>query len=329
VKFLADDDRLGIVITPAEGRHMYQFQLVIDGHTVGDAEPCIIGSAIRELSNLKTPGDPRLALALSDPAALVRLVTAIGERDAGSGDEPDDADVDLRDSTVLSLAESLDSWLLLGFTYDGRVVFLASQYRDGSAAGEVITAVVVEPLAYHSHLEASRAYWTSLEAAACPGRPPRPHDRPAPGEPQARDASTAMSARRARRWSRGERERAAGRLMSRAFMEIRVLAYGARDTEDPTGALGAHPATRQRLPQPPGRHRPPTSSPGRGRPVHRPVAQPPRARLDGPHPEVREPGYLLARRRTANASRRCPRRTSPASSRRHPPPPEPARVHVR
>jgi hypothetical protein len=169
VKFLADDDRLGIVITPAEGRHMYQFQLVIDGHVVGDAEPCIIGSAIKGLGSLKTPGDPRLSLALSDPAALVRLVTAIGERDAESGDEPDDADVGLHDSTVLSLAESLDSWLLLGFTCDGHVIFLASQYRDGSAAGEVIRAVV-EPPAYDSLLEASRAYWTSLEAPA-PGAP--------------------------------------------------------------------------------------------------------------------------------------------------------------
>ena len=236
MKFLADDGRFGIVITPAAGQHMYQFQLVIAGRTVGDAEPCIIGSAMKGLASLKAPGDPRLALALSDPAALVRLVAAIGELDIESGDEPDDADIDLHDSTVLSLAESLDSWLLLGFAYGRQVVFLASQYQDGRTGGEVITAVV-EPLAYEALLEASRAYWTRLEAAACPGRPPRPHDRSAPGEPQARHPAAAVSTRRARRWSRRERERAAGRLMSRAFLEIRALAYGAQDAEDPAGAL--------------------------------------------------------------------------------------------
>jgi hypothetical protein len=164
VKFLGDDDRFGIVITPAEGQHMYQFQLVIDGHTLGDAEPCIIGSAMEGLASLKALSVPRLSLAFSDPAALVRLVTTIGEADVESGDEPDEADVDLHDSTVLSLAESLDDWLLLGFTYDSHVVFLASQYRDAGAAGEVITAVI-EPSAYDSLLAASRAYWTSLEAA--------------------------------------------------------------------------------------------------------------------------------------------------------------------
>jgi len=236
VKFLADDDRLGIVITPAEGRHMYRFQLVIDGHVVGDAEPCIVGSAMKGLGSLKAPGDPRLSLALSDPAALVRLVTAIGERDVESGDEPDDADVDLHDSTVLSLAESLDSWLLLGFAYDGRVVFLASQYREGGARGEVITAVI-EPLAYGSLLEASRAYWAGLEAATRSGRPPRPDAPSAPGEPAAYVAGTVMSTRRARRWNRRERERAARQLMSRAFIEIRALAYGTLGKEGPAGAL--------------------------------------------------------------------------------------------
>ena len=66
MQFLADDDRFGIVIAPAEGQHMYQFQLVIDGHTLGDAEPCIIGSAMAGLGSLKALSDPRLSLALSE-----------------------------------------------------------------------------------------------------------------------------------------------------------------------------------------------------------------------------------------------------------------------
>ena len=115
MKFLADDDRFGIVVTPAGWRHMYQFRLVIGGRLIGDAEPCIIGSAMMRLGSLTTLSDPRLSLALTDPAALIRLVASTGELDIESGEEPDSADTDLHDGTVLSLAESLDSWLVLGF----------------------------------------------------------------------------------------------------------------------------------------------------------------------------------------------------------------------
>ena len=86
--------------------------------------------------------------------------------------ELDDADVALHGSTVLSLAESLDD--LLGFTYDGHVVFLAS--HRGSGARDVITAVI-EPSAYDSLLVASRAYSASLEAATWPARPAGPGPR--------------------------------------------------------------------------------------------------------------------------------------------------------
>ena len=42
---------------------------------------------------------------------------------------------------------------------------------------------------------------------------------------------------RGRRWSRRERERAAKRLMSQAFIEIRALAHTAKDEEDPGGTI--------------------------------------------------------------------------------------------
>jgi hypothetical protein len=173
VKFLADDDRFGIVVTPAGYRHMYQFRLVIDGHLIGDAEPSIIGSAIRRLGDLKALSDPRLSLGLSDPAALVRLVTSAGAIDIESGEEPDDADADLHDGTVLSLAESLDSWLVLGFRHDRSVVFAASQYQAGGVPGPVAAAVIEQP-EYDALVEMARAYWAKLEAAAGPGHGPSP-----------------------------------------------------------------------------------------------------------------------------------------------------------
>jgi hypothetical protein len=37
VKFLADDDRFGVVVTPAGCRHMYQFRLVPGGRLIGGA----------------------------------------------------------------------------------------------------------------------------------------------------------------------------------------------------------------------------------------------------------------------------------------------------
>jgi hypothetical protein len=49
--------------------------------------------------------------------------------------------------------------------------------------------------------------------------------------------TTTAGAVRGRRWNRRERERAAKRLMSQAFMEIRVLACTAKDKEDPADAL--------------------------------------------------------------------------------------------
>jgi hypothetical protein len=172
VKFLADDDRFGIVVTPAGCRHTYQFRLVIDGHLIGDAEPCTIGSAMMRLGSLTTLSDPRLSLGLTDPAALVRLVASIGGLDIESGEEPDSPDTDLHDGTVLSIAESLDSWLVPGFRHDRGVVFPAS-YRAGAALGPV-TAAVIEPPVCDSLVEMSRLYWAKLEAAAGPEYGPSP-----------------------------------------------------------------------------------------------------------------------------------------------------------
>lgn len=173
MKFLDDDDRFGIVITPTGWRHMYQFRLVIDGRLIGDAEPCIITSAIDGLGGLTALSDPRLSLGLSDPAAFVRLVRSIGRLDIESGEEPDSADDDLHNGTVLSLAESLDSWLVLGFRHDRSVVFLASEYRADGAPGPV-AAAVIEPPVYNQLVEMARVYWAKLEAAAGPGYGPFP-----------------------------------------------------------------------------------------------------------------------------------------------------------
>lgn len=58
-----------------------------------------------------------------------------------------------------------------------------------------------------------------------------------PGQPQAHGTATTADAVRARRWNRREREQAAKRLMSQAFIEIRTLACTANDKEDLADAL--------------------------------------------------------------------------------------------
>jgi hypothetical protein len=115
---------------------------------------------------------PKASPGLTDPAALVRLVASIGELDIESGDEPDSADTDLHHGTVLSIAESLDSWLVLGFRARPRGRLpgdLPSRRCPGPE-----TAAVIEPSVYDSLVEVSRAYRAKLEAAAGPEYGPSP-----------------------------------------------------------------------------------------------------------------------------------------------------------
>ena len=106
------------------------------------------------------------------PPGSITPIT-IGRLDIESGEEPDRADEALHDRTVLSLAESLDDWLVLGFRHDRAVVFLASPFQADGALGPV-TAAVIEPPVFDSLVEMSSAYWAKLEAAAGPGNGPSP-----------------------------------------------------------------------------------------------------------------------------------------------------------
>lgn len=37
MKFVDDGDRFGIILTPVDGRHFYQFRLVVGGQVIGGA----------------------------------------------------------------------------------------------------------------------------------------------------------------------------------------------------------------------------------------------------------------------------------------------------
>ena len=148
MKFADDDDRFGIILTPAEGRHFYQFRLVIGGQIIGDTEPGIIGSAMNRLGHLHALNDTRLSSDLSDPEALMRLLQV--------GDE-------LHDATTLSISESLDNWLLCGYRYEGNVFFVAREDPVYETSGDVL-AVSIDQSLYDSIFEMAHIYWSKCEA---------------------------------------------------------------------------------------------------------------------------------------------------------------------
>jgi hypothetical protein len=149
VKFVDDDGRFGIILTPEDGQHFYRFRLVIDGRVIGDTDPCIIGSAMNSLGHLHALSDRRLSSGLSDPDALMQLLQ----------------DDEFHDATTLSIAESLDSWLLCGYRYEGSVVFVAREDSVRDTSGDVLAANIDQFL-YDSIFEMASTYWTKCEATA-------------------------------------------------------------------------------------------------------------------------------------------------------------------
>lgn len=143
MKVSTDDGQFGFLVTRLAGRDMFRFQLIISGQVIGDSEPCILGSAMKQLGNLRTLDDERLAELSSNPAAVIFALRT---------------DQFLHDASTLSLAESLDQWLLNGFVYDGYVVMLAQDYRDGAAPGVLLTSIV-DTVQYHSIFHAVCGYW--------------------------------------------------------------------------------------------------------------------------------------------------------------------------
>jgi hypothetical protein len=86
-----------------------------------------LGECDEAVGNLQTFDDERLAELSSDPAAVIFVLRT---------------DQLLHDASTLSLAESLDRRLVNGFIYDGRVVILAEDYRDGTASGVLLDSLV-------------------------------------------------------------------------------------------------------------------------------------------------------------------------------------------
>jgi hypothetical protein len=144
MRFLTDDGRFGFLVTPLTGHGMFRFQLVIDGQLIGDTEPCFLGTAMYQLGNLPHLDDERLGLLSSDPDVV--LSSLLSEEQ-------------LHDRATLSLAESLDLWLIHGYVYEGNVVMIARGDEDGSLAGPTWISVV-RSAEYDSVFDAAHRYWS-------------------------------------------------------------------------------------------------------------------------------------------------------------------------
>ncbi|WP_405799371.1 hypothetical protein [Streptomyces sp. NBC_01506] len=149
MKFLTDDARFGFLVTPLKGRGMFRFQLIIDSQLIGDTEPSILGTAMARLGDLTHLDDDRLDLLSSDRDAL--LAVLLNEEE-------------LHDRTTLSIAESLDDWLIHGYVYKGNVVVVARGDEDGSLMGPTLVAVV-KSAEYDQIVDAARSYWSSINSS--------------------------------------------------------------------------------------------------------------------------------------------------------------------
>ena len=150
MRFTTGDGRFGFLVEPTSYSGMYRFQLIVAGELVGDDEPCFLESAMGTLGSLPALEDKRLDAVRNDPAATLTLL------------QSDDT---LHDATTLSVAESLDRWLVCAYVHDKQAIFLAQAYADEEdiLIGPLLTASV--PVAdYTTVFGETQAYWSALRS---------------------------------------------------------------------------------------------------------------------------------------------------------------------
>ncbi|WP_030440956.1 hypothetical protein [Actinoplanes subtropicus] len=150
MRFTTDDGQFGYLVEPTSYSGMYRFQLIVARELVGDDEPSFLESAMGTLGRLPTVEDARLDSARNDPAAAMAVLQT---------------DDDLHDMTTLSVAESLDRWLVCAYIHDKQAVFLVQAYADEEdvLVGPLLAAFV--PVAdYTAVFDETQAYWSELRA---------------------------------------------------------------------------------------------------------------------------------------------------------------------
>jgi hypothetical protein len=149
VKFSTDDGQFGLIVSPRPGRDMFAFQLVVDGHVVGDGEPAILGSLMRELQHRPTLGADQVPDVRTSPAAAVGLLLA---------DEQ-------FESAMLRGAESLDRWLVWLYSQQAHGIALAQAADRDERVGPVLVSLV-EVTDFLDVLDSAVRYWSKVRSGA-------------------------------------------------------------------------------------------------------------------------------------------------------------------
>ena len=136
-----DDGQFGFIIAELPGLGLFRFQVVVEGHAIGDADGTMLGSAVYRLANLNAVDDEDLAQ-LEERVRIFEFL---------DGD-------DIHDAVTLSVAESLDQWLIRAFIQGERVVFMAREYSGENLIGPIFGSIV-DRHQYDSIVDSVRHYW--------------------------------------------------------------------------------------------------------------------------------------------------------------------------
>ncbi|MFC5911583.1 hypothetical protein [Streptacidiphilus monticola] len=143
MKFLTNDGRFGLLVTRVTGSGVSRFQLIVAGRLIGNSELCFAYGAFEEMASLPRFSDERLRPPFEkQEAALSALVS----------------EEKLHDPATLSLAESLDHWLVQGFMFEESAVMVARPYEDGTPAESALISIVGRR-EYADVVEMARHYW--------------------------------------------------------------------------------------------------------------------------------------------------------------------------
>jgi hypothetical protein len=124
---------------------MFVFQLVVDGHVVGDNEPSILGSVMWELQHRPSFGAYQLPDVGSSPTSTVEVLLAEEQFE----------------SAMLRGAESLDRWLVWLYVQRSRAVALAQAVEGKERIGPILVSLV-DLTDLRPPLDAALGYWSDL-----------------------------------------------------------------------------------------------------------------------------------------------------------------------
>jgi hypothetical protein len=132
---------------------MFAFRLIVGGCVVGDDEPFILGSVMRELQHRPSFSAAELPDVQTSPAHAVDLLLDEERRLQDSRFE----------AAMLQGAESLDGWLVWLYTCEAHGLALAQAVTDNERSGPVLVSRVADS-DLRALLDSAVHYWRPLSS---------------------------------------------------------------------------------------------------------------------------------------------------------------------